>query len=294
LALAIVCLLWGYNWVAMKIALRHAGVFDFTALRIVLSTLLLFLVAAAMRRPLAMRAWRAALAIGIIQIAGFLLCSMWALSLGGAGRTSVLVFTMPFWAIIFARLILHERMRGLQWLAVALAFAGLMLIVAPWHGDAPLNLAASLAAVAAGALWALGTVLSKKLVPKNSIDLVSFTAWQMLFATLPLVLAAWLAPSRPMEWNLEFSVTFAYATLAGTVVGWFLWFYVLNHVSAGVATLNALAIPVIAVVSAWLQLGERPLAHELAGMLLIGVALALLGAIAMVRGRAVEPGPPTT
>ena len=36
------CLLWGYNWVALKIALRHAGVFDFTALRIVLATLLLF------------------------------------------------------------------------------------------------------------------------------------------------------------------------------------------------------------------------------------------------------------
>ena len=285
------CLLWGYNWVAMKIALRHTGVFDFTALRIALATVMLFAIALAMRRPLKLRAWKAAIVIGSIQTGGFLLFSMWALSLGGAGRTSVLVFTMPFWALIFAWLILGERMRGLQWLAVAVAFAGLMLIVAPWHLEG--SLAGSLAAVAAGAMWALGTVLSKKLVPKNSVDLVSFASWQMLVATLPLAIAAFLVPSAPMNWNAEYAAYFAYATIFGTVIGWFLWFYVLNHVTAGVATLNSLAIPVIAVVSAWLQLGERPPHHELAGMVLIGAALALLGWIAQRQSKTAVPGPPS-
>ena len=285
------CLLWGYNWVAMKIALRNAGVFDFTALRIVLATLLLFLISVALRRPLRLRAWKAAVMVGSLQTGGFLLCSMWALSLGGAGRTSVLVFTMPFWALIFTWLILGERMRGLQWLAVMLAFGGLTLIVSPWemHGS---NIAASLAAVAAGALWALGTVLSKKMVAKNSVDLVSFSAWQMLVATVPLVIAAWLVPSQPMQWNIEFIAYFIYAIVLGTVVGWLLWFYVLNHVSAGVATLNALAIPVVAVAAAWLQLGERPPGHELLGMLLIGIALALLGAIALRQNRMASPVTP--
>ena len=285
------CLLWGYNWVAMKVALRHAGVFDFTALRIALATVLLFAVAAAMKRPVKTHAWKAAIVIGTVQTGGFLLCSMWALSLGGAARTSVLVFTMPFWVLIFAWLILGERMRGLQWLAVTLAFGGLMLIVAPWdmHG----TVASSLAAVAAGAMWALGTVLSKKMIAKNSVDLVGFSAWQMLVATVPLAIASWLVPSQPMDWNAEYIAYFIYATVFGTVIGWFLWFYVLNHVTAGVATLNALAIPVIAVVSAWLQLGERPTGIELMGMLLIGVALAILGAIAFRQNRPADPGPPS-
>jgi drug/metabolite transporter (DMT)-like permease len=285
------CLLWGYNWVAMKIALRHAGVFDFTALRIAIATVMLFLVAVVMRRPLKLRAWKAAVVVGSIQTGGFLLCSMWALSLGGAGRTSVLVFTMPFWTLIFARLILGERMRGLQWFAVIVAFAGLMLIVAPWNLQG--SLVASFAAVAAGALWALGTVLSKKMVPKNSVDLVSFASWQMLVATIPLALAAFLVPSRPMDWNAEYIVYFVYATVFGTVVGWFLWFYVLNHVTAGVATLNSLAIPVVAVVSAWVQLGERPPYHELFGMLSIGAALVLLGWTAQRQTRETYAGPPS-
>ncbi len=285
------CLLWGYNWVAMKIALRYAGVFDFTALRIALATVMLFAMTAAMRRPLKLRAWKAAVAVGAVQTGAFLICSMWALSLGGAGRTSVLVFTMPFWTLIFAWLILGERMRGLQWLAVALAFAGLMLIVAPW--DLQGSLAGSLAAVLAGAMWALGSVLSKKMVPKNSVDLVSFSAWQMLVATFPIALAAWIVPSQPMQWTTEYTAYFVYATVFGTVLGWFLWFYALNHVSAGVASLNALAIPVIAVVAAWVQLGERPPPGELAGMLLIGGALALLGVVSQRQSREfVAPGTP--
>ena len=283
LALALLCVLWGYAWVVLKIALQYAGVFDFPGLRTVASTVLLFVIVIAMRRPLRISAWRAVIVVGTLQTAGFLLFSMWALSLGGAGRTSVLVYTMPFWTLIFAQLILGERMRGLQWVAVVMAFGGLMLIVAPWdmHG----TLIASLTAVTAGALWALGTVMAKKMMPKDSIDLLTFSAWQMLVAAVPLAIAAWLVPSEPIQWNTELVVCFLYATVLGSVLGWFLWFYVLNHMAAGVATLNALAIPVIAVASAWLQLGERPPAHELAGMLLIGVALALLGAIALRQSR---------
>jgi drug/metabolite transporter (DMT)-like permease len=283
LALALLCLVWGYAWVVLKIALQYAGVFDFTGLRTVASTVLLFIIVIAMRRPLRIGAWRAAVVVGTLQTGGFLLFSMWALSLGGAGRTSVLVYTMPFWTLIFAWLILGERMRGLQWLAAILAFCGLMLIVAPW--DMQGTLIASLSAVTAGALWSLGTVLGKKMMPKDSIDLLTFSAWQMLVAAVPLAIAAWLVPSAPIRWTTELVVCFLYATVLGSVLGWFLWFYVLNHMAAGVATLNALAIPVIAVASAWLQLEERPPPHELAGMLLIGVGLALLGAIALRQNR---------
>jgi drug/metabolite transporter (DMT)-like permease len=289
LALALLCVVWGYAWVVLKIALRYAGVFDFTSLRTIASAVLLFIIVVAMRRPLRLSAWRAAVVVGTLQTAGFLLFSMWALSLGGAGRTSVLVYTMPFWTLIFAWLILGERMRGLQWLAVILAFCGLMLIVAPW--DLRGTLIASLTAVAAGMFWSLGTVLGKKMMPKDSIDLLTFSAWQMLVAAVPLVAAAWLVPSSPVQWTTELIVCFIYATVLGSVLGWFLWFYVLNHMAAGVATLNALAIPVIAVASAWLQLGERPPPHELAGMLLIGVGLALLGAIALRQNRIANPRP---
>jgi drug/metabolite transporter (DMT)-like permease len=78
-------------------------------------------------------------------------------------------------------------------------------------------------------------------------------------------------------WNGEFIVALGFSALFATAIGWWLWTFVLSHTKAGIAGLNALAIPCIAVISSWLQLGERPPPLELAGMLMIGIALALLG-----------------
>jgi len=51
---------------------------------------------------------------------------------------------------------------------------------------------------------------------------------------------------------------------------------VLSRTQAGIAGLNSLGIPVVAVLSSAIQLGERPPAIEIAGMVLVGMALVLL------------------
>jgi drug/metabolite transporter (DMT)-like permease len=63
----------------------------------------------------------------------------------------------------------------------------------------------------------------------------------------------------------------------GTAIGWWLWTYVLANTSAGIAGLNSLGIPVIAVLGSAIQLGERPPPMELVGMIAIGIALGVLG-----------------
>jgi len=57
-----------------------------------------------------------------------------------------------------------------------------------------------------------------------------------------------------------------------------LWLYILHSLSTGTAGLSSLAVPVVGVVSAWIQLGERPGVLEAAGMGLIVIALAILTA----------------
>ena len=109
-----------------------------------------------------------------------------ALAGGGAGRTSVLVFTMPFWTLLIAWPVLHERVRGAQWLAVAFAFAGLALVVEPWNWQG--DLAPKLWAVLSGFGWAAGTVATKYFQRERSFDTLNFIAWQMLVGVLPLTL----------------------------------------------------------------------------------------------------------
>ena len=277
-------LIWGYSWVLMKIALRHAHPFDFAALRIGIGSALLFAMVKYRRRPLALPGYRMAFLLGTIQVALFVGLSHYALLYAGPGKTSVLVFTMPFWMIVFAHFILHERMRGAQWLAVALAFAGLVLIVAPWRLT---SLTGSLLAVAAGAVWAIAAVLSKRW--PTAVDPLLFTAWQLLFGFLWLALLATAHRHPPVDWAVEFIVALAFSSVFATAIGWWLWTYVLANTSAGIAGLNSLGIPVIAVLGSALQLGERPPPLELTGMIAIVTALALL-AFPGLRRRA--PGAP--
>jgi drug/metabolite transporter (DMT)-like permease len=276
-ALAAMILIWGYSWVVMKIGLRHAHPFDFAALRVGLGAAFLFAIVKLRHRPLALSSYRMVVLLGTLQVALFVTLTHFALLYAGPGKTSVLVFTMPFWMIIFAHFILRERMRGAQWLAVALAFAGLVLIVAPWELT---SLAGSLLAIAGGAVWAISAVLSKKW-PTPGADPLLFTAWQLLVGFVWLALLSFVYPHAPPRWNTEFVIAVVFSAVFATAIGWWLWTYVLAHTSAGIAGLNSLGIPVVAVISSAIQLGERPPALELAGMLMIGIALALMAWLGM-------------
>jgi drug/metabolite transporter (DMT)-like permease len=271
-ALVALVLIWGYSWVLMKVALDYSHPFDFAALRVGIAAALLFAIVMMRGRGLALPRYRMAALLGTLQVALFVALSNFALVYAGPGKTSVLVFTMPFWTLVFAHFILRERMRGAQWIAVAFAFAGLVLIVAPWRLT---SLTSSVLAVAAGAVWAISAVLSKKW-PTRADPLV-FTAWQLLVGTAWLTVLAWAHPHPPVRWTLEFDVALGFASVFGTAIGWWLWTYVLANTSAGIAGLNSLGIPVIAVLGSAIQLGERPPPMELVGMIAIGIALGVLG-----------------
>jgi drug/metabolite transporter (DMT)-like permease len=272
---------WGYSWVVMKIALRHAHPLDVSALRVGIGCALLFATVALRGRGLRLPSYRMAVMLGLLQVALFVALTHFALLFAGPGKTSVLVFTMPFWMIVFAHFIIHERMRGAQWLAVALAFAGLTLIVAPWRLT---SLAGSLLAVVAGAVWAVTSVLSKKW-PTAATDPLLFTAWQLLFGFLALAVLAVVHPHAPIRWNLEFAWALGFSAVLATALGWWLWTYVLATTPAGIAGLNSLGIPVIAVIGSAIHLGERPPPLELAGMALIAIALAMLGLLGLRRDK---------
>jgi drug/metabolite transporter (DMT)-like permease len=272
-------LIWGYSWVMMKVGLRYSHPFEFAAIRVAIGCAVLFAIVRLRRRPLKLRSYRMAALLGLLQVALFVSLTHLALLFAGPGKTSVLTFTMPFWMIVFAHFILHEKMRGAEWVAAALALAGLVLIVAPWELT---SIAGSLLAIAAGAVWAITAVISKRW-PIAAEDPLLFTAWQLLFGFIALALVAGAWPHEPTRWTGEFVVALLFCSILATAGGWWLWTYVLATMPAGIAGLNSLGIPVIAVVASAIQLGERPPALELAGMLAIGVALAMLAWIGMRR-----------
>jgi drug/metabolite transporter (DMT)-like permease len=289
-ALLVSGLLYGYNWVVMKTALRFAEPAVFSALRVFLAAVVLFILAAALRRPL--RPYNPALlaVVGVFGMSSASLLSMWALSMGGAGKTSVLVYTMPLWLLLMSWLILGERIRGLEWVAVGVVLVGLLFVLSPWQGaGTPLS---SILGVVSGVFSAVSAVGAKILCRDQKVDLLSLTAWQNLFGAIPLVIVAIVTADSGPTWSGTFVAALGYNIVLASGVAFFLWFYSLRFLPAGTAGLGRLIGPVIGVVASWVQLGERPDDYELAGMALILGGLAFLAAWqARSERRAARAGP---
>ena len=131
-ALGVLTVLWGTNWVAMKQALTSAHPILFNIERTWVAIAVLFAVLLFQRRRLLPESWTAVAVTGLFQTTVNMGSTTMAVADGGAGRAAVLVFTMPFWTMLLAWPVLGERVRGIQWLAVALALTGLTLVVEPW------------------------------------------------------------------------------------------------------------------------------------------------------------------
>ena len=273
-ATALLALVWGYSWILNKIVIGAVGPFTFSAWRMVIAAGCLLLAMALSGPSLRPAGWPELLRLGVIQTTGFVGLSMWALVEGSVGGTSILVFTMPFWTVALAWPLLGERIRDWQWLAMALALAGLVLLIRPWdpHG----SLLSKLLAVASGFAWALGSVEVKRIQRKAPVDLLALTTWQMLFGALPLVaIAAWSNEPAPV-WTTSLVLLLLGLAVVSTALCWVVWLWVLRRLSTSVASMSMLAVPVVAILSAHWQLGERTMPTEVAGMLCIGVALILL------------------
>jgi len=287
IVMVVLVLVWGYAWVLAKLALAYCGPLDLATLRTAVGTVCLFPTLLFMsKRVLPEHPWEA-LAVGVIQTGLFLLLNNWALSQGEAGKTSILVFTMPFWVLLFAWPVLGERIRGIGWVAVSIAGAGLVLILEPWGLRAAVP--AKVAAVAAGVCWALGVVIYKRLHNRHPVDMVNFTFWQMALGLLPMALVALSMHTQPIRWTASFVAILLALGVVATALGWMAWFYVLKRLPAGTASMSSLGIPVVALAGSALQLGERPTLAEWSGMALIAMALAMVSWDTIRRHRPSEP-----
>ena len=283
LGIVLLSLLWGYTWVIAKQALDFAPPFTLTFMRVFGGALALFVALKLLRQPLRLEAPRLVLLISLCQVSGFMLLQTFSLKFGAAGKTAVLVYTMPIWTLLMAWPILGERVRGAQWLAVGGILTGLLLIIEPW--DLQAGWLSNSFGIGAAMCWAMGTVLVKKLRRRNNVSLLSLTAWSNLIGSLPVALIASLVDEPPVHWAPEFIGIMLVLTLISTAFCWWLWTSILDRVPAWEASLLVLGTPVIAIICSRAILDEAFSRYEIAGILLIGGGLLLLSFVSWLLER---------
>lgn len=288
LALFILTLIWGYNWVVMKLAVQYASPFQFAALRTFLGAIILFVLIVLTKRPLALKEFPTMLTLGLLQTCGFTGLLIWALVEGGAGKTAVLTYTMPFWVMLFAWPMLGEKIQGWQWLAVVFALSGMVLIFDPLHIKS--DGFSMLLALCSGVSWAISAIISKKLHQRAPhLDLLNLTAWPMLLGSIPIIVIALILPAPPIQWTNTFILTVLFNVILSGCLAWVLWLYALQRLQAGLASMASMLAPVIGVIAAWIQLNEVPNNYELVGMMFIALSLVTISGISILKHSQIDP-----
>src|SRR5690242_4783337 len=159
----VLCLSWGFNQVAVKLALPDIPPMLQATIRSAGALIVLFLIARIRGVKMFERdgTLRAGLLAGVIFGFEFLLIYR-GLLLTSASRAVVFLYTAPFFVAFGSFLFLGERLRASQWGGLALCFAGVALAIGIPQADVDANvLLGDLMVVGGGALWGASTLVVK-------------------------------------------------------------------------------------------------------------------------------------
>ncbi|AKJ63322.1 DMT family transporter [Kiritimatiella glycovorans] len=188
---------------------------------------------------------------------------------------AALVFSCnPVFVVLFAPLVLPERITPRRVIAVAVCLAGIAVLARDGtDGPSTVGLLLMVAALIAFAFY---TVIARRLTPRYGA--LPVTAFAVLAGGIFLLPLAWVFEGLPPgNYGAADWLGIAYLAVFATALGYFLYFYGLGHVDAGIGSMAFFLKPVLAAVFAWFVLGEGLSPHEFAGgaLILAGMAVAL-------------------
>ncbi len=252
------CLSWGFNQVAVKLALPDIPPMLQATIRSAGALPVLLLIARL--RGVKMFARDGTLAAGLF--AGLLFGFEFVLIYRGllftsASRAVVFLYTAPFFVALGSYQFLGERLRASQWSGLALSFAGVALAIGVPQANVDANvLLGDLMIVGGGALWAATTLLVKatrllRAPPEKALG------YQVALSVPILALAAWISGETlsrlPGPLALSLMV---YQAIWVVGLTFLLWFALVKTYSASKLSAFTFITPLFGVVASYLILHE--------------------------------------
>jgi O-acetylserine/cysteine efflux transporter len=272
LGLAVV---WGVNFVVIKVGLDHFPPLLFSALRFLVAAVPAILV---LRHPGVRWRWVALVALTLAVVKFGLLFT--GMSAGmPPGLSSLVLQTQAVFTAVFAMLLLGERLTRHQLAGLAVALGGVGLIALDLGTASPVG--AFLLVLGAAAMWGISNVAMRRASPP---DTLRFMVWVSALATLPLFALSALVEGPQRGWDALRTVTWpavgavVFVGVLATVVGFGVWGYLIRTYSASTVAPISLLVPVFGMASSALLLGERitPLRLVAAVLIIAGVLAGVL------------------
>ncbi len=295
LSLLSVAVIWGVNIPIMKIALA-LGIdrFALNGLRLLVSAAALLLFAAMERRsgirPGLRGHWLRIVCYAVLVSGLYQLLFLLAVSQTTSADIALIMATVPLWTAIGARILLHEILSRLAWTGLLVAFAGTVLVTLSGTSEstggavnavaAQQRLAGNIIALLAALAWSGGTILSRPML--KAISPLQLAALSTVIC-LPMHLGiAWqtLPAGVALLAGIPLLLCLLYSGVLSTGLAMPMWSYGVKCAGAAHATMFQNLSPIVAVVAAWLILGEALSADQA-----IGGSLILGGLFIMRRAR---------
>jgi drug/metabolite transporter (DMT)-like permease len=283
LGLIAVAVIWGANFVIVKVALEELSPLALNALRFPLASALLLVILRGRGRlhlP-ERRDFGRVLGLGVLGNIVYQMLFIYGLDLTRAGNASLLLATVPAWTSLLSYLLGHERPSPLVWTGIVGTLFGMGLVVVGGSGFAlgGATLAGDLLMIGAAAGWSMYTVGSRDLIHRyGPLRVTSWTMWVgtggLVLAGAPALAATPFQSVSTLTW-----AAVAYAGFFALSIAYLLWYTGVQRIGSALTAVYSNLVPVVALLAAWIWLAERPTVLQAAGaaVILAGISIARLG-----------------
>lgn len=280
LALAVI---WGVNFSVVKAVLGEIPPLGFNALRFPLAVLVLAWMLRRLRdAPSIDRAdWPRLIALGVLGNVAYQFCFIVGIDLTRAGNASLLLSTTPVWTVFLSAAAGHERPTRWVVAGVTATLLGMVMVVLGGSEDLSLGsetLRGDLLMIVAALIWSVYTVAGR--APVEKYGALPVTAWTLIIGTPILVLAGVpdVLATDLRSLSLPVWAGVAYAGVLAIGIAYLLWYRGVEVLGNNRTAVYSNLVPVAALITAWLWLGERPSSLQLGGaaVILAGVSVARL------------------
>ncbi|MDF2574854.1 MAG: EamA family transporter [Agromyces sp.] len=238
----------------------------------------LLLLAIRRQRPRGAWWWRS-IVLGALNMGAFFALVYVAAQLLPTSIASTIMATSPIVMMLFAWLLVSERLRVLPLSGAVVGLAGVVLMLVT--GEASVDPWGVAASVAAMCMSSLGYILAKRW--GGGVDVLALTSWQLIAGGIMLVPAAIVWEGAPPALDAPALLAFGYISIVATAIGFVAWFTGLRHLDAGTVGLIGLLNPVTGVLLGVLVGGESLSAQQLIGLVLVFLGI-VMGQPVVARG----------
>lgn len=275
LGFAIICIIWGSSWAAVKIGLESFPPLLSLAIRFTIASFILGLIVFVkhLAIPKEKKFWTLVLMMSTTSFTVPFVLIYWAQLTVGSGLASVLFATYPFWVAIVSHFLLpNEKITSVRIIGIVFGFVGVIFIFNNGFSDVSIGMFFCMAAIIAGAIiQAFGLVFLRRL--GDTVHPVTLNFCSMSLSALPLFVASFVFEEySKLIFNARSLGSIFYLSIFCTVITFVIYFWLVKHVEAVLLSLSAFITPVIAVVIGIVLLGEK-----ITGDVLIGSSLVLIG-----------------